>query len=130
MALNREQIMNGAMLKTRAVHVPDLEGDIIVRQVTALDMETILEKTTDADGKVSQKGFRSLFLVMSIVDDDNNRLFSDSEAHLLSNFSNKLVDQLFTAAKELSGIRDGEEEAIDEIKKSSLPQTGSVPSTD
>lgn len=55
-----------------------------------------------------------IFLVYSIVDDEGNLVFAPEDAESLENLPVKDVELLFTAAQEINGLIDNEEE----VKKS------------
>lgn len=103
--LNRAAILANKTLKTQTVEVPEWNGEVIIRELTAakaMELGANVKKD-DRDAMVS-------WVVASTVDDAGNLLFTDEDKALLGEMSAAAILRIGNAAVKLSGF--GDEEAV------------------
>jgi hypothetical protein len=137
MPLNRDQILKAEDLDTEWVPVPEWAGEVLVKALTgrerdAYENSCMAERPVlDATGKpvkgqtqmVRNLGnVRAKLVARSIVDDDGNRLFGDTDVSALGEKSAAALDRVFEVAARLSRLND---EDIEELAgKSAAGQPG------
>ncbi len=121
MRLSKEDILKAADREAVEVDCPEWGGTVLVRGMSGRErdaFEVSLEQ--DAGGAVQvQRGrgggrvpgrnlvnIRAKVVVRCVVDDDGQRLFSDSDAAALGEKSGAAVDRVFAVASRLSGMSD------------------------
>jgi hypothetical protein len=130
--LSSAELLGGLTLPSEHVPVPELGGGgfAIVRGLSALDRGRYEQSLiVERDGKkVWDPAFgRAELLVRALVNEQGERLFSDSDAAQLQGLRADVADRLFAVAKRLSGLN---QEDLDELKKAcGGTQTADSPST-
>lgn len=118
-ALNKQQILSSKDLKTERVAVPEWGGDVIVRQITAADrdrFESSIHVGEGAARKTNSENLRARLCALCLVDENNERLFTDAEAAELGRKNAEVLDRLFDIAQRLNGMSKKE---VDAAKKDS-----------
>jgi hypothetical protein len=108
--LQKQDILN-QKLPTTTVHVEEWGGDVLVRSLTAGEVEQWQKKAEQLqdDGIIM-----ATFCQMVLVDELGNQLFQSDEIEALSSVSANALVTVFEAAAKHNGIDDG---AIEEAKK-------------
>lgn len=108
MTLNRDQILESNDLLTESVSVPEWGGDVLVHTMTGADRDAFEDSLfhIGADGKASRdvSNLAVKLLVMTIVDDAGNRLFSPGDIEMLGRKSSAAIQRVYAAASRLNGI--------------------------
>ena len=111
--LDRNAILEAKDLPTETVDVPEWGGQVIVRTLTGEERDqyesSMFEVVGDgANREVIPKmeNLRATLAALSIVDEDNKRMFDVSEVHLLGDKSAAALDRVFDVAKRLSGLSE------------------------
>lgn len=120
-ALNKQQILSSKDLKNELVAVPEWGGDVIVRQITAADRDQFESSIYVGEGaarKLSSANLRARLCALCLVDENNERLFTDAEAIELGKKNAEVLDRLFDIAQRLNGMNKKEAETA---KKDSAP---------
>lgn len=108
--LSKHDILN-QKLPTISVYVDEWGGDVLVRSLTAGEVESWQKKSE----KLQDEGIiMATFCQMVLVDEQGNQLFQQDEVEALSNVSANALVTVFEAAAKHNGIDDG---AIEEAKK-------------
>lgn len=110
----RDQIFAATDLKVEIVPCPEWGGDVTVTTMQGAQRDQFEAAITDAAGKVSKENIRARLLVRCIVDEKGNRVFSDDDAATLGTKSARVLDRLFTKARELNGLS---KEDVEELAK-------------
>lgn len=130
MALSKDQILEASDLKTEPVDVPEWNGSVNVRTMTGADRDAFEASlvTVDASGKVSQNldNMRVKLLVVTVVDDNGNRLFDEGDIAMLGRKSTAAIERVYAAAARLNGI--GAKAEADAAKNSEAAPSGDSPS--
>ena len=119
MALTKEQIFACEDIKTLTVPVPEWGGEVIVRTLSGTERDAWEQSMVDSkkDGKrVSIEMAKARLCILSIVDEDGKRIFTNADAIALNSKSGAAIDRVYTASAKLSGITDDE---VAEIAKNS-----------
>lgn len=98
------------------IHVDVWGGDVIVQSLTAGERDKFESSLMVGRGKnqrVSATNMRAKLVVMSVVDEEHNLMFTESDIATLSGKNAAALDQIFTVACRLSGISDGEIEELE-----------------
>jgi len=116
--LTKDAIEKVADLQSESVEVPEWEGSVLVRGLTAADKDKLMEVASidaplgkrDADGNPIEKEvdisvYRLQVVARSLVDKDGQRLFGDDEIHLLGAKNSEAVERVFKVAQRLSKLR-------------------------
>lgn len=125
--LSRDQILGHKKLKQEVVDVPEWEGSVVVRELTANEADAF--ESMFAGVRPSRNGnepetpqvrqFRAKLVAMSVIDEAGNRLFSDGDVVALGEMSRAALDRVSTVAMRLSGYSD-------DGKKNSQPSADST----
>ena len=121
--LNRDLILNADDIKTKEIEVPEWGGTVLVKALNGHERDSFegsIMKGTGVNAKVDIENIRAKLVVRSIVGEDGKRLFSDSDAEILSRKSAAALDRVFDAAQKLSGI--GNDDLKDLVKNSEADQ--------
>lgn len=97
------------------VDVPEWKGKVKVRSLTGVERDRIEASMVQTKGKDSQMNLQNLrakVCAMTIVDKDDNRLFSDADIHALGRRNAAALDRVYTVAQRLSGITKEDAEAL------------------
>lgn len=105
MGLNREQLLAQARPKIIEVPVPEWGGTIHLRDITAGQRDQYDGYQIDQQGQQKYTDFRARLLILSICDQDGNRLFTDSEVSTISSLPAHVVDRLWDQAALLCGLK-------------------------
>lgn len=98
MALNREQILKGALVRSESVDVPTLGGAVNVRGMTG---SQVIEMARDYG---DEKSADFPMLLFSIVDDAGKPIFDTHDLPELLAMPTEITLPLLTAVKRLSGM--------------------------
>jgi len=115
MLLNKDQILKADDLPFKDVEVPEWGGTVRVRAMTGAERESFEAAIYDMSGekaKFLRQDFRAKLLCRTIVDEQNKRLFSESDIAALSAKSAKVLDRLMEVAQGLSGLSREETDKI------------------
>jgi hypothetical protein len=114
MTLTRESILNAKDLKRDLVKVPEWGGEVFVRCMTGTERDAFESEAYTVKGKnieINKDNFRARLLVRVLVDEKNERIFSDQDIGSLGGKSGKCLDRLFSVAMRVNGLsRDDVEE--------------------
>jgi hypothetical protein len=119
MTLTREGILKAEDLKKELVEVPEWGGDVYIRCMTGTERDTFESEAYTVKGKnveINRENFRARLLVRVVVDDKNERLFSDKDIASLGAKSAKCLDRLFTVAMRINGLSHDD---VEELTKNS-----------
>lgn len=108
--LTKNQIVQADDIKHRDVEVPEWGGTVRVRGLTARERSLIEATMVAVKGEnvtvrvEALATLRERLVGASLVDENNERLFSDREILDLSKKSGAVLQRLFDVAQELSGM--------------------------
>ena len=102
-------------IQTERVEVPEWGGAVLVRGLTGAErdaFEASVVGERKKDSKFNYQNFRSRLAVMSIVDEDGKRAFSQADVQRLGERSALPLQRIFNVAQRLSGIDEGDVEEM------------------
>lgn len=107
--LNREEILKAKDLKTAVVAIPEWNGEVTVRELTANRAMALSQRVKEDD-----KQSMILWVTASVIGEDGNTLFNDTDEDraILGQMSAAAIIRIGKKAIELSGLGDAEVEAI------------------
>jgi hypothetical protein len=132
--LSVNEILLAQDLPQERVEVPEWNGDVIVRALSAADREWFersmlrTETIRDDDGKMKTvdkvvvDNARAKLLSRALVDEEGNALFDEAQMIGLGKKSNTVVQRLFLIAQRLSAL--GQNNADDAEKNSDADPKG------
>ncbi len=114
MALSKDDIL-ATDLPRIEVQVPEWNGSVFVRQMTSTEKDAY--ETEMYQARKKQEGselinLRARNLIRTISDENNTRVFEDSDVDALGEKSGLILDRLFDASEELN---ETTEEGITEL---------------
>ncbi len=116
MSLTREQILQVDDIKTEIVPVPEWDGEVVVRTMTGTDRD-IWDNLLYKEGKVNfLDNTRARLLACTIIDEDDNLVFSEDDIVALGKKSSLALNRIFDVAKRLNGLGS---DNIEDLEKNS-----------
>lgn len=129
MLLSREQIIGAEDRPTQDVEVPEWGGTVRVRALSGTERDAyeagIVQIRGDGSRSFSLANARARLAALSIVDEANERMFSEADVAVLGAKSAAALERVFDVARKLSGLT---EEDIEELVEGfeSAPADGST----
>jgi hypothetical protein len=117
--LNRDAILQAQDIKKEELFIPEWDGTVIIKGLTAADRDKYEAKLIVQKGKnttVNMKNARARLVMMSVVDESGAQLFTEADIAALGQKSAAVLDRIFDVASRLSGISD---EDLEELSKNS-----------
>lgn len=117
--LTRDAILQAKDLPKELVAVPEWGGEVYVRALTGAERDSFEQSMLEQKGKSSKmnlKNVRAKLVALTVVDEDEKRLFSDDDVKFLGNKSAAALNRIFEVAQRLSGLRP---EDVEELTKNS-----------
>jgi hypothetical protein len=119
MLLTREAILNAPDLQVEDVDVPEWGGKVRVRGLTGAERDAFEQSIMEQRGRdmsLNLRNIRAKLVALSVVDEQNNRVFSDADVKALGQKSAVALQRVFEVAQRLSGLRN---EDVEELAKNS-----------
>lgn len=105
----RDAILAADDLKYEDVEVPEWGLTVRVSAMTGAQRDafeaSILRDRDDPEKGVDSIGFRSKMVAVTVIDEQGERLFRDSDLAALSKKSARVLDRLYEVAACLAGLR-------------------------
>ena len=117
--LTRDAILQAQDLPTERVSVPEWSGECLVRALTGAERDAFEQSIVEQRGKSTRmnlSNLRAKLVALTVVDEEGNRIFSDSDAKLLGKKSALALNRVFEVAQKLSGLTS---EDVEELTKNS-----------
>jgi hypothetical protein len=115
MALSKKAILAAKDTKLKGpVPVPEWGGDVYFRTISGMERDQF----EDAYSEQKMKAFRARFLVLTISDENGERLFGDNEVEALGQKSSVVINRLFDEAWQHNAFT---QEAVDALGEGSSP---------
>ena len=121
--LSREQILEAQDLVTERVEVPEWGGAVMVRSLTAAQMERVQEHIR---GK-GVKGATASLVAMAVVDEAGKRLFTDADLAGLGKKGMAAMQRVLRVVMRLNAL---ERESLEALAKNSANGQGDVSLSD
>ncbi len=117
--LTRDQILKAQDLPSEDVPVPEWGGTVRVRALTGAERDAFEQSIVEQRGRSTRMNLQNLrakLVALTVVDEEGNRIFSDSDAKLLGKKSALALNRVFEVAQKLSGLTS---EDVEELTKNS-----------
>lgn len=119
MLLGKEAILQAKDLITKDVEVKEWGGSVRLKTMTGAERdnyESQVLNTKTKNVEMNKKNFRTKLLVLTIVNEKNERVFTEEDIEALAEKSSLPIDMLATEAMKMNGILKEDE---DELTKNS-----------
>lgn len=111
--LTRESILEADDVPAEDVEVPEWGGSVRVQAMTGAERDKFEASMVGKGNKPDLNNFRAKLAAACIVDDDGNRLFSESDVKGLGKKSAAALDRVANAAQRISALSA---EDVDELQ--------------
>lgn len=115
MLLTRDSILKVQDLETEDVEVPEWGGTVRVQGLTGAQRDEFESGVVSLKGKrqeLNMQNIRAKLVVLSVVDENGERVFTDDDAGLLGMKSAVALQRVFDVAQRLSGITEDDVEEL------------------
>jgi len=120
--LSKNDILEANDLQTDEVEVPEWGGVVLVRGLTGTERESWEESRIDrkkkpkkgGDSNIRMTHFRASLVARTVVDDNGNLIFSDSDVVKLGQKNGAALNRVFEKAHQLSGMSEADVEEMEE----------------
>ena len=135
MLLSRDQILQADDLQTEDVEVPEWGGSVRVRGLLGSERDAFEASMVHMRGNGQRElrlaNMRARLVVMSVVDENGRRMFTDADVKALGDKSAAALDRVFDAARKLSRLtnRDVAELTEDFVSAPNGASTSDSPPT-
>jgi len=111
--VTREAIIaSAAKMKTERLTIEEWGGDVIIRELTGKERDTIEAALLRGRDANNFSNIRSKAVAKALIDENGNRLFDDNDIELINNLSSNVINTIFEAVNRISGMGElGEEDA-------------------
>ncbi len=113
--LTREQILSAPDLRTETVNVPEWDGAVVVRTMTAAERdeyEQSMVASRGPDESANLRNVRARLVAMTAVDEAGKRLFMDADIAALGAKSASAVNRVFQVASRLNALTESDVEGL------------------
>ncbi len=110
--LTRDLILRAIDLRTERIDVPEWGGAVLVRGMTALERDTMLNAVDPKKEPVADSQLKAFLCAHCIVDEHGNSLFSDEDIARLQAKNPIALDRIANRVLKLSGVGVEAVEAI------------------
>lgn len=113
--LTRASILEAPDLRYEDVEVPEWGGMVRVRGLTGADRDAFESSVVQQNGRkasVSTQNIRAKLVARAIVNERDDRVFSDADVEALGAKSAQALDRVFAVAQRLSGLTAADVEEL------------------
>lgn len=113
--LSSDEVRTAEDLKREVVEVPEWGGAVIVRALTAQELDEFKSSNLIRTGDKYEANLvngRARLVVRALVNEDGSRMFTDADAEELGKKSSTAIHRLYAAAARLTPLNEEAEEAI------------------
>jgi hypothetical protein len=118
--LSKADILAASDLASETVEVPEWGGAVIVRTMTGAQRDayeaTLMTRNDAGKLEVNTDNMRAKLLLVTLVDEQGNALFTASDLDALSGKSSGAIERLAVVAQKLNGLNKG---AVEDAAKNS-----------
>lgn len=111
--LTKQQVLDAQDRATKIVEVPEWGGEVVIMAMDGHSRDKWeISCAADSRGKQNLVNLRARLVALSVIDEDNNLMFSDADIVKLGRKSGVALDRVFAAAQKLQGVTDEEVEEL------------------
>jgi len=108
--LDRKSIFKAVDLDVKKIPVPEWDGDICIRGLTARERDHF-EASIGTSANLDN--LRARLVVLSVCNEEGERVFKDSDAIELGKKNAQVVNRLFEIARSMSGMTDADVQELE-----------------
>jgi len=132
--LGRDAILRTDVLRRRRLHVADLGGDILVREMTGLESAHFQKRSTDLINPQSgtirsaEKLARlnASVVICGVINEDGSQVFTNNDADAIMGLPASLLEEIANAVLDLSGLSQRGRAALEKNSaRSQIDDSGS-----
>jgi hypothetical protein len=113
--LTKAAILKRTTLRTEKMEIPEWEGSVFIRELTGNERDEYELSIVDPEtNQVNKAGMRAILVVMTLVDEEGNKLFTLDDVDQVGALSSSALSKIFNKAAKLCGIT---EEDIADLEK-------------
>jgi hypothetical protein len=128
--LKGEQILAINDIKTQELFIPDWDSWVRVRTMSGAEYDRYQKSILIGKGKnrdVNLMNARAKLVALTVVDENGQRLFTDSQITALGQKSSAAIGLIFDLATDLAGITEEDvEELVDELQENPFDGSASA----
>jgi len=122
--LNRNQILEAKDIQTKVIFVPEWEGEIMIKQLSAKEYNDIFmnminirkmaakqlskknadENLEDTINELAIKNQKILIIIKSVVDENMNPLFTEADIELLYQKNTNVINRVIEEIEEFNAV--------------------------
>jgi len=104
MALSRDQMLARSTLRIERVSVPEWDGEVCVRELTAGERDRWDAWQIDHTGPERFADLRARLLIMCVCDESGARIFGDDDVQRVSGLPAVVLTRIWNVAVSLAGL--------------------------
>ena len=119
----RGLILGTQDISQEKVSITEWDVDVFVKGLTGAERDSyeqslfiVSEHGKKVDVNMNRTNLRAKLLVITICDEDGNRIFTDADVEALGAKSASALDKLFEIAQRLSGLSDKDVEELEKTR--------------
>ncbi len=115
MGLSREQLLKPAAVPVEVVTVPEFDGTVSIKGMTARQRSKFEEQFTTAAGNPNRKRraqMRERLIVACCVDDDGQPLFTEEDVPAIGDMPAVVIEPLVDACQRVVGFTSADVESL------------------
>ena len=124
--LTLEQLKASSAFKSERVAVPELGGELMVRDFAGIDRDRVVQFLHDnkerADAGLNNWEFMLLVLTLALCNEDGSRMVANDEVEVIGRFGGDVIRRLYDVAARINGLAPEAQE--DAVKNSASGQSG------
>jgi hypothetical protein len=128
--LKGDQILAINDIKTQELFIPDWDSWVRVRTMSGAEYDRYQKSILIGKGKnrdVNLMNARAKLVALTVVDENGQRVFTDSQINALGQKSSAAIGLIFDLATDLAGITEEDvEELVDELQENPFESSASA----
>lgn len=114
--LTKDDIFNADDKIIKVVEVPEWGGQVTIAMMSGFARDRFEASLIGPNGGTNMVNIRAKLVAASVVDENNELMFSDQDVIKLGKKSSAALDRIFRAAQDLNKISDSD---VDDLAKNS-----------
>lgn len=110
--LNKESIFNANDIRISTVSVPEWGGELRIKSLSVAERDLLTDKIKNAGD--SQAKISIGIVIMTVIDNNGNKVFSDSDYDALANKSAPVIERIALEALRINGLNP---DAVEQAEK-------------
>ncbi len=116
--LSRDDILGCMDMRIEKMHIPEWNGDVYIRQMSAADQDKWERESIKQGGAANISNMRAKLVADVLVNSKGKKLFSEEDIKDLSQKCGAVLNRIIDKANELNRIS---EKDLEELAKNSQP---------